>query len=92
MRTSFLPLAECLPITDAIRQHKLVGLPSYHMIDNPVYREALPFGNQDIDLIRQHGLAVMARIRTVGGSPIKHKQVPMPSPTKLKHAPMHVPV
>jgi hypothetical protein len=69
-----------MPIEDAIRKGKFVGLPSYHMIDNPVYREALPFGDQDMELIRRHGLAAMAKVRTVGGPLFKPKRVAMPPP------------
>lgn len=54
-----------------------MGLPSYHMIDNPEYRDALPFGDADLELIRKHGLATMARVRTVGGSPIRAKLPPV---------------
>ena len=71
-------VTEYMPIEDAIRKGKFVGLPSYHMIDNPTYREALPFGDQDLELVRRHGLAAMAKVRTVGGPLIKPKRVVMP--------------
>lgn len=70
-------MSEYLPIDQAIIRGRLMGLPSYHMIDNPEYRDALPFGDADLELIRKHGLATMARVRTVGGSPIRAKLPPV---------------
>lgn len=70
-----------MPIDDAFRKNKLVGLPSYHMIDNPEYRDALPFGDRDMELIRKHGLATMAKIRTIG-------KATTPSPPKTKRIPL----
>jgi hypothetical protein len=60
------------------------------MVDNPVYRDALPFGDHDLEMVRQYGLATVARVRTIGGSPVCRKRVVMPedasgpisSPTK----------
>jgi hypothetical protein len=74
-------LSEYLPIEDAIRRGRFVGLPSYHMVDNPVYRDALPFGDHDLEMVRQYGLATVARVRTIGGSPARRKRVTMPEET-----------
>jgi hypothetical protein len=55
-------------ITDALAKNLVAGVLSYHIIDNPVYRDAFPFADSDIPLIRKHGLAAVTKMRTVGKS------------------------
>ena len=56
-------------LEDARRRGEVAGLPSYHIVDNPKYREAFPFSEDDIELIKQHGLTAVAQLRTIGTLP-----------------------